>query len=1005
MALDLVKTERLVRRIAEHMRDRTPASGLFGLAEDYATRCAAVNQRLAQCVEMMASGRHIDAMQHATTTPDVLEMAAALCDPEIEGWREFCAKEGLTVPESIDDSAKQKIDPLYAKADAYVQKLLGDYRAAQMRRDTEASLITLRKIAKANPDDTESKASLKQLEDSMVRDELTKLKQHLAAANDAAILQSLDRLEQLSGQREPVGEVWMQALDRKAELDAASALTEVERLLQQARQQVIDDNADAVHHAVATIQTLVADHGLVLVPDAAAKQDDLVEWVAAARRKARDDAEHAAVLTQLRDQMRIADDHVFRMREMNTAVLQEDHAGLRKTWKRLTELGRSVSEDIQNELGRLSGRLKQEIDRRNGAKTRNLVLIAAAVVIASSLACWQGYRYWRATSLVADLQMLEQDREVDALQALVSQIEQEEGGLTASFSRLASQKVSAQAWLDAHAAALAQVHDSLKTLEALVQAGFKDAEVADCIEKIAQAGTRIAELPAASRQEPTGRLDQVDLAWRQHLLGIKDSYAAQLRTDLDALEQEATTGLVFTRSADDIMTAVETLRKRLSVIETRLKPAVKELEPSAAEVSRFTQLGERVRQFAEAAEKFIAQTQACRVAADFTAWKRSVRDFSGSPFLQGELSRLWSEITDPNTGFLAQDDVLRLLLLPDDKDLWDEFVGLNKGKAGSGFPSDIADGESRAFLALRDDSNLHRIYRHTLQGKLVYSQDALNTTEAKLGEQTSITASGLIYEPSRYETTLRFEDKRGPSAYKETRTRAGSGGLMPKNSSLTSESEFLAKLLLETATNSTTTQFSRSLLPLVDRVVAAPDLNPLFKAYLHRRLGDIMYFRPEAWGLRWTSFIKDWEALKLAGAGQLAAGDWMVPVKNRQFAKPLENYYQALGHTHYHQLARVLPDVFQRLYAGGIVYAGCVMPDGSLHVEKPGDSTHVWGFAPGRKVTTFALKEIATTKGHPFTPLYRALQEPRRLVESACKAQKFDPAEPAFVSRLPLFLQ
>lgn len=1005
MALDLVKTERLVRRIAEHMRDRTPASSLFGLAEDFAARCAAVNQRLAQCVEMMASGRHIDAMQHATTTPDVLEMAAALSDPEIEGWRDFCAKEGLTVPENIDEVAKQKIDPLYTKADAYLQKLLGDYRAAQMRRDAEGSLLTLRKIVKAGPGDAESKASLKQLEESLVREELTRLKQHLAADNDAAILQSLARLEHLSSEREPAGDAWMQALERKAELDAADALQEVERLLQQSRQQVIAGDADAVHHAVATIQTLVADHGLNLSGDSSAKLEDMVDWVATARRKARDDAEHATVLAQLRDQMRIADDHVFRMREMTTPVLQEDHGSLRKTWKRLTELGRPVSDEIQNELARLSGRLKHEIDRRTGARTRNLVLAAAAAVIVVSLTCWQAYRYWHATSLVADLKLLEEQREVEALQALIGKIENEESRLATSFARLASQKVTAQAWLDAHAASMAQIDAALKDLEVLAQADFKNAEVADCIERISQAGKRIAELPASTKQEPTGRLDRIDIEWRQHLLGIKDLHAIQLRAELEAMEKEASETLAFTRTADEILASAGSIKKKLTSVETRLKPAVKELEPAAADVTRFDQLAERVKQFSEAAEKFKAQTQACRVASDFTTWKRSVRDFSGSPFLQGELSRQWSNITDPNTGILVQDDVLRAFLLPDDKDLWDEFVGFNKGKAGTGHPADISDGESRVFLALRDDKNLHNVYKHTLQGKTVFSQGALVTNEARLGDQTSVTASGMIYQPALSETALQFEDRRGPTAFKETRSKSGSFGFMPKNSGLTKESEFLATLLLESAANSTTTQFSRSLLPLLDRLIAEPDLNPLFKAYVHRRLGEIMNYRPEFWGVHWTSFSKDLEALKQAGAAQLSSGDWMIPIKNKQFSKPIENYYQALGTPRYYALARVLPLVFEKLYSGAVVYAGSVLPDGSLHVEKPGDSTHIWAFAPGRKPVVIPVPEITKARGHPYTPLYRTLQEPSQIVQSACKVLKLDPEDAAFVSKLPDFLR
>jgi len=1005
MALDLVKTERLVRRIAEHMRDRTPASSLFGLAEDYAARCAAVNQRLAQCVEMMASGRHIDAMQHATTTPDVLEMAAVLSDPEIEGWREFCTKEGLTVPENIEDAAKQKIDPLYAKVDAYLQKLLGDYRAAQMRRDPETSLLTLRKIVKANPSDAESKASLKQMEEGMVREELGRLNQHLSAANDTAILQSLTRLEHLSPEREPSGDAWMRALERKAELEAADAMLTVNRLLQQSRQQVIDGNVDAVHHSVATIQMLVSDHALELSPDSSAKMEDMVEWVAAARRKARDDAEHAGIVAQLRDQIRVADDHVFRMRDMSSSVLQEDHAGLRKTWKRLTELGRPVSEDIQNELARLSARLKNEIDRRSSARTRNLVLIASAVVIVVSLTCWQAFRFWRASSLVADLKLLEEQREVDALESLLGKLNDDDAGLVNSFSRLASQKVTAQAWLEAHAASMEQIDAALAELEALSTAKFKDAEIADCIEKIAKAGMRISELPVATQQEPRGRLDLIDLAWRQHVIDIKEALAVQLRTELETLEKDADANLRFTRSADDILTTTGALKSSLTALEPRLKPAVKELEPTASDVTRFDQLVERIRQFKEAAEKFQAQTQACRVAGDFAAWKRAVRDFSGSPFLQGEISRLWSEITDPNTGILVEDDVLRLFLLPEDKNLWDEFVGLNKGKAGSGYPSDISDGERNVFLALRDDNNLNRIYRNTLRGNNVFSQGALTITEAILGDRTSTTVSGMIYQPALSETALKFEDHRGPTAFKEIRGTSGSSGDIPKNRHLTKESEFLASLLLEKAANSTTTQFSRSLLPLLDRVIAEPDINPLFRAYVHRRLGDILNFRPEQWGVNWTSFSKDLESLKEAGAAQLSAGDWMVPTKNRQFSEALQAYYKELGSTHYFALARVLPLVFEKLYGGRIVYAGCVLPDGSLHVEKPGDSTHLWGFAPGRKAVVIPIADAAKTKGHPFTPLYRTLQVPQEMLKSACQSLQLDPADPAFLAKLPAFLR
>ena len=340
-------------------------------------------------------------------------------------------------------------------------------------------------------------------------------------------------------------------------------------------------------------------------------------------------------------------------------------------------------------------------------------------------------------------------------------------------------------------------------------------------------------------------------------------------------------------------------------------------------------------------------------------------------------------------------------MMPDNPDLWRRFV--SNPLAGKGMPDDVQAGEKRIFLSLREDQNLRGIYVHELQGRTIYSQNVLDVREAKVGDMTVVAAKGRVYLPHLSPMEARFED-RIDTPFKETRSGGGASGAVPKNGRLSPECDFAIQLGLEAGVNDVVSTYRENFLRYVDRVVAAPDINPLFKAYLHYKLGELLRFRPEAWGLGWTDFEHDHESLGAAGAAKLASGDWMVPRKVEQMSKPIVEYYQKLGETRYYALAVVLPVLYDRLFTGGFAYAGCVRPDGTIHLERPGADKRVWGLNAQMRVASFQADDPKAPV-HPYSPLYREKLNLRDLLQSTCTKYGVQPDDAPFASKLPVFLR
>ena len=165
---------------------------LAALADDYASLCHRLNERLKRCEEHLRNGMRAEALHLAEQDPPVLEVAAVLEFHGVEAWHEFCHRSNHSgVPPTI---AIETVDWLNK---AYVQEQPVAELVAQYRRLTLSGaslpqkISTLRDLVERDVENAKHwRSDLDQFECTRLR-ELASQLQHAARSNDLTQLQAL----------------------------------------------------------------------------------------------------------------------------------------------------------------------------------------------------------------------------------------------------------------------------------------------------------------------------------------------------------------------------------------------------------------------------------------------------------------------------------------------------------------------------------------------------------------------------------------------------------------------------------------------------------------------------------------------------------------------------------------------------------------------------------------------------------------------------------------------
>lgn len=80
------------------------------LARQYAELCRVVTVRLDLCARLMAAELRDEAVRQANTPPQLSEICTLLTFPELDDWRQLCARNRWSMPERVDAASAQAIE-------------------------------------------------------------------------------------------------------------------------------------------------------------------------------------------------------------------------------------------------------------------------------------------------------------------------------------------------------------------------------------------------------------------------------------------------------------------------------------------------------------------------------------------------------------------------------------------------------------------------------------------------------------------------------------------------------------------------------------------------------------------------------------------------------------------------------------------------------------------------------------------------------------------------------
>jgi len=139
------------------------------LAAEYAKLCEQSALRLEQCTALIKSGRDYLALQIAETEPALLDTLNILIFQEIDSWRAICKKYSIDLPDSFDDYQIELLQSLYTKNIGQNHPLYRDYRRAIRKQKFESALNIIRTISKINSNDAEAQREYLRLKNQILK--------------------------------------------------------------------------------------------------------------------------------------------------------------------------------------------------------------------------------------------------------------------------------------------------------------------------------------------------------------------------------------------------------------------------------------------------------------------------------------------------------------------------------------------------------------------------------------------------------------------------------------------------------------------------------------------------------------------------------------------------------------------------------------------------------------------------------------------------------------------
>jgi hypothetical protein len=1019
----LIRLEELVNLLAEGMRSREDPSGadLVNAAREYAEACATVNARLQTCLDILGKGRDKEhqALMAATRQPDLLDACAVLSELQTDDYAAFCRRNHLPAAPLLNERAKQEIDPLYARAGTFQKKLRMEFSAANSKRDFREALEIARQLARVDPSDPATAKQVAALEDRLVREVVSgRIAPALDKGDDEAAVTALAEIEAIAPGRQPrtderLEQPWLEAIAVRKAIEKDEAFRNSALLLNDAVSASDTGHLDPVIEILARIGEQMARHSFELPSDRAILFGELCQWRDDRLRKARVDSEFEDRLDGLRVLIKQIIDKEFRNTVPTYEENRADTLELQRVWKEIAEFRKPVEEELQEKARKLLADLHGKIDRNERARRRNLIMGGAAGLAALIAAIVVAMMFLKAGSLAGQLLSAQEDGRAGDLAKLLDSVEKDPPSWR-SFGKLPRIESNARTWLGEQQANAARLQAMLSTIRD--EFGTRPRALDWTPASLGAVKTRLDEL--AVEVAKVNRDDRIALddavaslstSWDGIADTVRNAIMEDFHTKVGNLDRAVREELGSEVALAKAIAGLEAVNAQIAELDTLAAIEIDELKPSAADLTRFGVLKERVATLGVELNAVGEILRKCDEADQLSAYLAALRKIGETSFLSAAQKLALGDLLAVAE---SEERVLRDILMPGDFLKWKTLS--ERTVAPEGYPDDISPDEESLYLGLRDDESLSEVYLYRItegaKSRTIYSRGStLETADlSSAGSLISEMRGSEVYDPDGASANaVSFTERR----YRIERGSNFTRGSLPIGGALSPESAFFNVLGLPGYVREDFSAFSRPGLELAEKILKGPDtVSPLFRAYLFLGVGRLMSSRPEKWLVDYCQFGEDLETIRSIAGAAMTGADWCSSEKNAAVAAKLATFFSERKDPDYLDRAKAVYGFHARLFTGGIAFSGHLDHEGRVKTPRPVDvASTLWGFDPALQVRPLFQKDAAgewksVSPAAEFTPLFHLRVSPEITWEEVAKANSVDWADPSLTRRLPAIL-
>ena len=983
--MNFLETKRLVRKIGELLHEQGDAAMAPKLAQDFVAACRAVTVRLNQCEAMISSSEEMQALQLAETSPNLMDLLAALEFREAAAWRKYCREHDLPVAETFDERAVHKLNDCYARGINTDHPLYRDYRRAMVLKDDEAALTVLRTIGRINASDSNARSELARLDRKVLSERLAALGRLLDSGSPDKIARAVSDLESSAFQNSPAGEIWSRAQTIRCGVLLDDITADQQR----------DDWRSALDR-LDFIANLQRDWTFSIDTAAQSRFSELSAWAEGERYKDEQDRLFKRLLVRLGHLVNLSEEKEIAAREIELPELKADLEELQKTWRAIEQFARSVPTDLTASYRKRVALLQAEVSRRVRMRVRNIAIGVTAALLLIAGTTWMFQQHLKRNDFVRQLQQAREKRLVRTGEKLVAQARETDRGL-ASKSGVMAELTATETFLKREQGVFENFQAMLKGLPSNVGALASADELKRTQQQLLDTTNLLAQLAPDLRAEGEPKLAMFRDAWARHLF----ERGAELSKGFEnALRQneELASRMNFSQPVSAVRAEAVSLGgelAKLSEQRTDFAPVV----PGRGDLlQRLKELQDKQTAFVKELASFDAAWLSATRAQSATEFNEAVAALSRSEFSSAPEVRAAAGARDLE---FSAESLLRSLLCGGNDALWNHL----KNSTGSEFmPKGVMPAEKKHFLELKNEDAINpELYSYSLRLTVEPPSSVTWITEGKLNKSEQVWSKVRVFTPGSSATSFGF----GVAEYGWFDGRY----VLPGNQSLQeirligpcteTKSFFTLRLPELVALHNDTYQFP--LLKTLDELKVSREDSPLFRAYLFLRLCEFMELQPEGWGVPFSpSLAADRARLASAGGAEVRSGDWYVPARNLRLSGSLQKFFEQASGISYWEQAQTVSKIYRGVLAAGVRYAGFADASGKLQPNASG-ARELWGWsAETRKPAVLAVKTASDWKlvssALPCSPLF-AFGEDRAALLAKAGAK---PGDPVLDSALPV---